>query len=494
MITDNDIIVRLKKEQKKASREKLRSQEVTLIKQIEKYEQLITDGLAEVSDITTEPPLHSKPKIKSPVSSSKAERRAPSPRMKTPEMASLSSLSFVDEEIRDSATIQTVESSDVSTSTILASPTKAKTPDPLISEVIDENSSPVISSKSSSPVSKLKLIAEGKAPEILAPSPEKSRSSLGNNQTEYSSVFESERQDVPGKKVTETLVDSITESIWKQIVQETKSTFSTSLERPEVPASPPKTSPAKPRQKVRSQELTLAFDVGSSSEESSSARQAEEAKSEAEMEDEDDGEERELQEFLDDDFGLSSIKQEEEILRLQQVRVEEEIAALQRESDLLTSVPDKPPPPYQPPLSTKPPAKPAPPKPERPPPPRVVVPQHKEEILGLLQHFVTQIYQAKQAGLELTSLACPPGSLRVSQNLTETEGEFVRKYEEMLFSVTLEKVLAIYKFETLQQNPVWMEQLPLARLAYSAPRTLAQLVERVQREVSVRVLTDSFHY
>ena len=214
---------------------------MTLIKQIEKYEQLITDGLAEASDLTSEAPPHSKPKIKSPVSSSKTERRAPSPRMKTPEMASLSSMSFVDEEIRDP-----VETSDVSTSTIMASPTKAKTPD-LISEVIDENSSPVISSKSSSPVSKLKLIAEGKAPEILAQSPEKSRSSLGNNQSEYSSMFESERQEVPGKKVTETLVDSITESIWKQIVQETKSTFSTSLERPELPSSPAKTSPAKPR-------------------------------------------------------------------------------------------------------------------------------------------------------------------------------------------------------------------------------------------------------
>ena len=474
------IVVRLKKEQKKSSREKLRSQEVTLIKQIEKYEQLITDGLTEVSDINTEAPLHSRPKIKSPVNSSKTERRVPSPRMKTPEMASLSSMSLVDEEIRDAVTVGTVESSDVSTSTVLASPIKARTPDP-ISEVIEENSSPVISSKSSSPVSKLKLIAEGKAPEILAQSPDKSRSSLGNNQTEYSSVFESERQDVPSKKVTERLVDSITESLWKQIIQETKSTFSTSLERPELPASPAKTSPTKPRQKLRSQELTLAFDVGSSSEESSAARPPEEDKSE--IEDEEEGEERELEEFLDDDFGLSSIKQEEEILRLQQVRVEEEIAALQRESDLLTSVPDKPPPPYQPPPSTAPPPKPAPAKPERPPPARVVVPHQREEILGILQDFVGHIYQAKQDGLELSSLTCPPGSVRVPSNYTETEAEFLRKYQEMLFSVTREKVLAVYKFETLQQNPVWMEQLPLARLHYSAPRTLAQLVERVQREV-----------
>ena len=91
-------------------------------------------------------------------------------------------------------------------------------------------------------------------------------------------------------------------------------------------------------------------------------------------------------------------------------------------------------------------------------------------------------------------MSCPPAQLRVGQNFTETEAEFLRKYHEMLFSVTLEKVLAIYKFENLQQNPVWMEQLPLARMKYSAPRTLAQLVERVQKEVSGGVLIDSFGY
>ena len=130
------------------------------------------------------------------------------------------------------------------------------------------------------------------------------------------------------RTVTDKLVDSITENIWQQIIQETKTTFSKSSKQEESPVrtSPDKTrlSKPKPRQTLRSQELTLAFDVGSSSEDSSPALVAEEEKSEAE----DQGEGAELQEFLDDDFGLSNIRAEEEILRLEQLRVEEEILIL----------------------------------------------------------------------------------------------------------------------------------------------------------------------
>ena len=461
---------------------------MTLIKQIEKYEQLISEGLAEASDISSE--SFSKPKIKSPVSSSKFERRTPSPRKTTPEMPSISSMSLVEEEIRDRDS-ETVESPDVSTSTILASPSRAKTPSPQklisehISEVLEDRSSPVISSKSSSPVSKVKLIAEGKVPEILPQTPEKTRSSVGNQvaSTDYSSEFDSDKsvldkKEVAGRNVTDKLVDSITENIWQQIIQETKTTFSKSSKQEESPVrtSPDKTrlSKPKPRQTLRSQELTLAFDVGSSSEDSSPALVVEEEKSEAEEQ----GEGAELQEFLDDDFGLSNIRAEEEILRLEQLRVEEEILILQRESSLLSSVPDKPPPPYQPPPDTPPPPRPAPPKPTK-----VLLPQQKDEILPILEDFVRIIHEAKHKGLDLRTLSCPPDSVTVPDSFNEIEADTLRKYHGMLFSVTLEKVLEIFKFETLVQNPPWMEQLPLARMKFSAPQTLLDLVARVQREV-----------
>ena len=484
LLTTNIVFARLKKEQKKKSKEKLRSQEVTLIKQIEKYEHLISEGLAEASDISME--SYSKPKIKSPVSS-KLERRTPSPRLNTPEVAS-SSMSMVEEEIKDRDS-ETVESPDVSTSTILASPSKVKTPSPqrptteLISSVLEEKSSPVISSKSTSPVSKMKLIAEGKVAEILPHTPEISRSSVANQQTEYSSEFESDKKSVAVKKVTDKLVDSITENIWQQIIQETKTTFSKSPKHEELEQSPVKTRPSKPKPKLRSQELTLAFDVGSSSEESSPAQGAEDERSEAE----DHEEGGELQEFLDDDFGLSTIRQEEEILRLQQLRVEQEIAALQRESSLLCSVPAKPPPPYQPPPATPPPPRPAPPQQTK-----VILPQLPEQILLILEDFVGAIYEARQAGLELATLSAPPASVPVADSLNEAEAEAVRKYHEMLFSVTLEKVLDIFRFETLEQNPPWMDQLPLARMKFSAPKSLSDLVARVQREVGLIKLYFSF--
>ena len=530
---------RLKKQQKKDRKEMLRNQEVTLIKQIEKYEQLITEGLAEIASEKSEASndSFSKPKIKSPISN-KAEKRPASPRtppMITPEMPSLSSLSLVEDETKQSKSLslaedeskqskslsnaedeskqfsksvslveddskqdsEGVETPSGSTSTIVVSPRKTMSPKASeISEAIEEANSSAVSSKSSSPTSKKIQIAEGKVPEVTSlPSPEKSRpseASVSQKKSEYSSQFDSkslasegakgtERQLLPVRNVSDKLVDSITEKLWLDIIQETKTQFSP-VKSAQLPTDEPKLSSSKTSPRSRSHEFTLAFDVNSSSEESSSTP----VKPGEEDVDTDDNKEIVENEFMDDDFGLSSIRQEAEILRLQQLKVEEEIAALQRENlQHASNVPDKPPPPYQPPDSSVPSTSlnVPPPRPEKPPQVKVVVPNKKDEILDIIEKFVNIIHQAKVDGLDLTKLIFDSKFVEVPEDYTESEKESFLMYNNMIFSVTVEKVIDIFKWENVEQNPPWMEQLPLPKMKFLIPRTLPSLVETVQKEV-----------
>ena len=491
---------KLKKEQKRERKEMLRNQEMTLKKQIEKYEQLISEGFAEIasekSDLSNE--SFSRPKIKSPISG-KSERKGSSPRTPiiTPEMPSLSSMSFVEEDIK--LETEQPETPTGSTSTILASPKKNTSPSPpsinvdskasdKISEALEDVHSSAVSSKSSSPVSKLKLIAEGKVPEIL--SPEKSRHSVSENfpqKSEYSSQFDSskspskeekkvvdiEPQQLPLKRVSDRLVDRITESLWTDILKETSAQI-----RPKAQVSTKQREKAKPK----SSEFTLAFDVTSSSEESTPPIKQSDSDLDLEV-----NKEAAENEFMDDDFGLSNIRQEAEILRLQQLRVEEEILALQRESEELGQpVPDKPPPPYQPPEDAKQPAPVTsvpPPRPEKPPQVKVVVPSKKEDIFDVIAEFVESIIHAKEKRLDMSKLCFDPANVVIPEDYSEREQESCLKYHSMLFSVTLEKVQEIYKWESTEQNPPWMQQLPLAQKRFLIPKSLNALVERVQTEV-----------
>ena len=490
---------KLKKEQKRERKEMLRNQEVTLKKQIEKYEQLISEGFSEIasekSDLSNE--SFSRPKIKSPISG-KSEKKGSSPRTPiiTPEMPSLSSMSFVEEDSK--LETDQPETPTGSTSTILASPKKNMSPSPpslnvdskasdKISEAIEDIHSSAVSSKSSSPVSKLKLIAEGKGPEIL--SPEKSKPSVTEHflqKSEYSSQFESskspskeekkavdiEPQQLPLKTVSDKLVDSITDSLWTDILRETNAQI-----KPKSQGSPKKREKAKPK----SNEFTLAFDVTSSSEESTAPIKQTDSDLDLDVNKEAVG-----NEFMDDDFGLSNIRQEAEILRLQQLRVEEEILALQRESEELGQpVPDKPPPPYQPPEEEEPVpiASVPPPRPEKPPQVKVVVPSSKEDVFDIIAAFVESIVEAKQNSLNLSQLCFDPTNVLMPEDYSEGEQESCIRYHSMLFSVTLEKVQEIYKWESTEQNPPWMQQLPLAQKRFLIPKSLSDLVEKVQTEV-----------
>ena len=194
--------------------------------------------------------------------------------------------------------------------------------------------------------------------------------------------------------------------------------------------------------------------------------------------------ERQVNELMDDDLGLSSIRQEAERLRLQQLNVEQEIAAQQRESQQLSAeVSIKLPSPYQPPKPSFSPPGPPPPRPEKPPQVKVVVPRSPEQVLRVVDKFVRVIYEARAQGLDMGTLVFNPDSLEVPADYTGEEREAFLRYHSMLFSVTLERVVSIYKWETVEQNPPWMEQLPLTKMRFLIPRTVEALVERVQKDV-----------
>merc|ERR1711915_926763 len=71
----------------------------------------------------------------------------------------------------------------------------------------------------------------------------------------------------------------------------------------------------------------------------------------------------------------------------------------------------------------------------------------------------------------------------IPEEYSDSERDFFLKYNSMLFFVSLEKVREIYRCENAKQNPPWMPQLPLSKLKFMMPRTLAALVEKVQKEV-----------
>ena len=83
----------------------------------------------------------------------------------------------------------------------------------------------------------------------------------------------------------------------------------------------------------------------------------------------------------------------------------------------------------------------------------------------------------------MTKLFIDSKYVHVPEDYTESERESFLKYHNMIFSVTVEKVIDVFKWENVEQNPPWMEQLPLQKMKFLIPRTLPSLVEIVQREV-----------
>jgi len=193
------------------------------------------------------------------------------------------------------------------------------------------------------------------------------------------------------------------------------------------------------------------------------------------------------EEFLDDDFGLSAIRQEAEILRLQQAKVEEEIARIAREaaSAEAARVPDRPPPPYTAPAPPAPVAKTA-----VPPPPKPVVPNSKEQVWSTVNAFVEVLYKARKEGYQVQDVEFEP-SLICNEILTEfasdledeTEASAVEQFLNMIWELTVDKVVTCFEHENLTQPPPWLPPLPLEKLHFLAPSNLEQLKGRVASEV-----------
>ena len=194
------------------------------------------------------------------------------------------------------------------------------------------------------------------------------------------------------------------------------------------------------------------------------------------------------EEFLDDDFGLSAIRQEAEILRLQQAKVEEEIARIAREaaSAEAARVPDRPPPPYTAPAQPAPVAKTAIP----PPPPKPVVPNSKEQVWSTVNAFVEVLYKARKEGHQVQDVEFEP-SLVCNDILTEfasdledeAEASAVEQFLNMIWELTVDKVLMCFEHENLSQPPPWLPPLPLEKLHFLAPSNLEELKARVASEV-----------
>jgi len=309
-----------------------------------------------------------------------------------------------------------------------------------------------------------------------------------SKETASKSKYQDEQEHLPPKRISENLVDSVTDHIWRQLLNETKSQLSTCINQSfEIQARSPKkhehfsdhyrTSLVSPRSKPQDLMMTT-FDLTSSSEESPSPHK----KHPDDKEDlESDDQEFRLdidQDFIDDDFGLSAIRQEAEILRLQQIKVEEEIAAIQKGEDIglgiLRTIPDKPPPPYIPPTPAK---------PEKPAPPKVVVPTSKEDVSKLLAKFVKVLHEARENFMDITQVEFTENFVDLAEDLTDKEKESVVKYHKMLYAVTVEKIVDIYRCEKQEQNPPWMQPLPLAKLRFLTPKSVSALTERVQKEV-----------
>ena len=233
---------------------------------------------------------------------------------------------------------------------------------------------------------------------------------------------------------------------------------------------------------LKPQDLMLTtFDLTSSSDDSSPYRKvSSEASKEPESDQESAKHPEDEEEFIDDDFGLSAIRQEAEILRLQQLKVEEEIARIAQEAS--RAVPDRPPPPYIPPSLT-PPAKQPPP-----PAPRLVVPATRKEVERAVGVYTELLWASRQRGEAVEAVKFSPSWVLGPPDLAQEEEAALEQYHRMLWQVTVEKVAGLYSHETLQQNPPWMAPLPLGKLAYQAPKTLDHL-RSIELEVVNMVIT-----
>lgn len=247
-----------------------------------------------------------------------------------------------------------------------------------------------------------------------------------------------------------------------------------SIIEPTSPTSPSKQrplSPISPRSKPQDLMLTT-FDISPGSSEENSPQNEEE---EEIFHEESEPEKINDDEFFEDDFGLSAIREKAEALRLQQLKVEQEIALIQSqesEPDIVRKIPDKPPPPYVPPA-----------RPAKPTPPRSFIPSSVSDYSAIVTSLVNKVFSAR-ANDCLADLHLDTDDYPEPDNLSEPESSALRQYNTMLLELVVQKVEKIYENENLEQNPPWMPAKPIQRLKFQIPKSKERLEEMVIKQVN----------
>ena len=247
-----------------------------------------------------------------------------------------------------------------------------------------------------------------------------------------------------------------------------------SIIEPTSPTSPSKQrplSPISPRSKPQDLMLTT-FDISPGSSEENTPENEEE---EEIFHEESEPEKINDDEFFEDDFGLSAIREKAEALRLQQLKVEQEIALIQSqesEPDIVRKIPDKPPPPYVPPA-----------RPAKPTPPRSFIPSSVSDYSAMVTSLVKKVFSAR-ANDCLADLHLDTDDYPEPENLSEPESSALRQYNTMLLELVVQKVEKIYENENLEQNPPWMPAKPIQRLKFQIPKSKERLEEMVKKQVN----------
>ena len=340
---------------------------------------------------------------------------------------------------------------------------------------------------------------ETKASPLVINTPESVEESLPTLiQSEINETSEKEEkgeESIPApvdQKLLEQQVDVITNQLWKELCKDTSHQVSPLIKHSEIkqPVQDEKKaaelvkpsmsssvhsrirSPISPRSKPQDLMLTT-FDISPASSVSSPS----DDKSDYDDKFDNDDIAPNDDDFMDDDFGLSAIRKEAEALRLQQQRVEEEIAKIQSQSEVVRSIPDKPPPPYVPPEP------PAPVKPVRPPPPRTFIPQAHLDIVSIIENDVTRVFAIKKTSSDIPDLEYDPTIVKKPESLTEAEVGSLNQFHRMIHDLVMEKVREVFKNENLEQNPPWMPPIPVQKLKFLVPKTKELLLEKVKKQV-----------
>lgn len=202
--------------------------------------------------------------------------------------------------------------------------------------------------------------------------------------------------------------------------------------------------------------------------------------------------------FIDDDFGLTSIAQESEKIRLQQLKIEAEIQRIQEESArTAVLVPEKPPPPYTPPVSV--------PSSDRDKPIKHLVPGRKDylskgsktfvpntqEELAQIGRAITEAVYNSRKGRPLDrdsllrNLLNNKNSVSNRDETPPSPSESRRVFLNFLIDLVQSIVTNIYQVENESQNPPWLPPKPLHKERFKAPKDLSSLWDRVQSEIWV---------